>query len=40
MRKFMRLADGETVELSPISYQEFMALDLWHGSSDTAYEAF
>lgn len=40
MRKFIRFADGVTVELSPLSYHEFMALDLWSGGSDTAYAAW
>lgn len=38
MRKFLRFADGEVVELSPLSYLEFLALDLWCGSSDLAYQ--
>ena len=40
MRKFIRFSDGVVVQLSPISYYEFMALDLWTGASDTAYAAW
>lgn len=37
MRKFLKFADGTQVELSPLTYAEFMALDLWVGASDSAY---
>lgn len=38
MRKFLDLSDGETVELPPLTYHEFVALDRWIGGSDMAYE--
>lgn len=38
MRKFIRFQDNTVIELSPLSYSEFMALDKWSGSSDMAYE--
>lgn len=38
MRKFLVFDNGTEVELSPLSYREFMALDMWSGSSDMAYE--
>ena len=40
MRKFLKFDDGELVELSPINYKEFMAIDLWYGGSDLAYNAW
>lgn len=40
MRKWLRHADGTVVELSPISYKEFMCIDQWKGASDMAYEAW
>lgn len=38
MRKFIKFDDGEIVELSPITYKEFMAIDIWNGGSDIAYD--
>lgn len=38
MRKFLRFEDDSVVELSPITYREFLAIDQWSGSSDMAYE--
>lgn len=40
MRKFITFKGGIKVELSPLSYKEFMALDLWSGGSDMAYAAW
>lgn len=40
MRKFIKFADGQLVELSPLTYKEFMAIDLWCNASDTAYAAW
>jgi len=37
MRKFLCFKDGSEVELPPISYHEFLAIDLWVGSSDSEY---
>ena len=31
-------ADGSRHDLSPLTYDEFLALDLWQGGSDTAFE--
>lgn len=38
MRKFLKFDDGQEVELSPISYSEFLAIDCWVGASDTAFK--
>ena len=40
MRKYVKLADGQELNISPITYQEFMILNLWTGASDMAWEAF
>jgi hypothetical protein len=40
MRKFLKFHDGYRYEITPINYQEFMALDLWAGASDSAYESW
>ena len=37
MRKFLLFEDGEEIELPPISYDEFTAIDLWRGASDSEY---
>lgn len=40
MRKYILFKDGQRAELSPVIYQEFLALDLWCGGSDTAFDAW
>ena len=38
MRKFIVFADGTKNELSPLTYNEFMNLELWTGASDMAFD--
>lgn len=40
MRKYIVWEDGDKRELTPISFKEFMALDLWSGGSDLAWDAW
>jgi hypothetical protein len=40
MKKFLVFNDGHKYELSPISYDEFMFMDNWRGTSDTAFDKF
>lgn len=41
MRKFLIFDDGHRVELSPLTYKEFMTLDQWsYGGSDMAFDAW
>ena len=38
MRKWLKFEDGHIVELSPLTYEEFMCLDHWVGASDMAFD--
>lgn len=38
--KILKLADGSTYELSPLTFEEFKLTDLWQGYDDMAYEHF
>ena len=40
MKKYIRFVTGETMELSPITYEEFVLNGEWVGSSDMAYLKF
>jgi len=40
MRKLLTLSSGRVVEVSPLTYGEWMALDLWSGASDMEFEAW
>lgn len=40
MGKYLVFSDGEAVQLSPITCNEFMAIDLWYGASDMAFDAW
>jgi hypothetical protein len=40
MRKFIRWPDGHSMELSPITFDEFEAIGHWQGSNDTAFDRF
>jgi hypothetical protein len=38
MKKFLVFNDGQRFELSPITYDEFIFMDKWKGTSDTAFD--
>ena len=40
MRKFLLFNDGMEVELTPLTYDEFMQLDHWSGGSDGSFNKF
>lgn len=40
MQKFLVFKDEQRHEISPLSYREFMALDLWGCASDMAFAAW
>lgn len=40
MRKYIVWEDGHKRELTPLSFKEFMVLDLWTGGSDLAWSAW
>jgi hypothetical protein len=40
MRKFLVFPDGHEYELSPLTFDEFTALDRWVGGNDIAFREF
>jgi hypothetical protein len=38
MQKFIKFIDNTQYEISPLSYAEFMSLNLWNGASDIAFK--
>jgi hypothetical protein len=40
MKKFLVFPDGGKFRLVDISYEEFLLMDVWQGSSDTAYSRY